>query len=59
VVAFIGNSSVSHSGERTSPRTTKWSVPICAADFGRILANLRQWLIILWGGAFTPENASN
>src|SRR6185436_2819002 len=49
MVAFIVNSSVSLSGERGNPRTTKYIVPICAADFGRIWANLRQWWIILAG----------
>jgi hypothetical protein len=52
MVAFIVNSSVSLSGERGSPRTTKYIVPICAADFGRIWANLRQWWIILAGRRF-------
>src|SRR6185312_8881675 len=41
------------------PRTTKWSRSICTADFGRIWANLRQWWIILGGGGFGAENASN
>jgi hypothetical protein len=52
LVAFISYSSVSLSDERGRPRTTKWIVPICPADFDRILANLRQWSFIIGRGRF-------
>jgi hypothetical protein len=49
MVAFIGYSSVSLKASADVPRTTKWSGPICAADFDRIWANMRQCWIILRG----------
>jgi hypothetical protein len=58
MVAFIGNSSGSLSGERGRPPHDEVIVSICAADFVRIWANVRQWWIILAGDAFWPGNAS-
>ena len=45
--------------ERGRPPHDEVMQCICASDFDRIWANLRQCSIILGGGTFWPENAPN